>query len=131
MSFYGHEIHVGVDCFSVEPLGLRPGGSLFLPPCKLVNQNPQLGFGRALGDNEGLVAALHQLHFGGMANVVVDECAKVAHSSCHIGERMIIIGAGYPAFILPAGNHLAGFELAIERRFIKEPVHHRLRIAGD
>ena len=28
MSFYGHEIHVGVDCFSVEPLGLRPGGSL-------------------------------------------------------------------------------------------------------
>ena len=33
MSFCGHEIHVGVDCFSVEPLGLRPRGSLFLPPC--------------------------------------------------------------------------------------------------
>ena len=43
MSFYGHEIHVGVDCFSVEPLGLRPGGSLFLPPCELVNQNPLTG----------------------------------------------------------------------------------------
>ena len=57
MSFCGHEIHVGVDCFSVEPLGLRPRGSLFLPPCELVNQNPQQGFRCSLGDNRGLDAS--------------------------------------------------------------------------
>ena len=72
MSFYGHEIHVGVDCFSVEPLGLRPGGSLFLPPCELVNQNPQLGLGSSLRDNEGLVTTLHQLHLGGIADMVIE-----------------------------------------------------------
>ena len=64
MSFYGHEIHVGVDCFSVEPLGLRPGGSLFLPPCELVNQNPQLGLGSSLGNDKSLVVAFHQLNLG-------------------------------------------------------------------
>ncbi len=131
MSFYGHEIHVGVDCFSVEPLGLRPGGSLFLPPCELVNQNPQLGFGCSLGDNEGLVTTLHQFDLGGIADVVIDKRAKVSHSCGHVGKRVVIVGAGYPAFILPPGNHLAGFELAIERRFIKEPVHHGLGIPGN
>ena len=41
MSFYGHEIHVGVDCFSVEPLGLRPGGSLFFQSrCIAANLSP-------------------------------------------------------------------------------------------
>ncbi len=73
MSFYGHEIHVGVDCFSVEPLGLRPGGSLFLSPCELVNQNPQLGFRCSLGDNEGLVTTLHQFNLGGIADMVIEE----------------------------------------------------------
>ena len=53
MSFCGHEIHVGVDCFSVEPLGLRPRGSLFLPPpCELVYQNPTC---RALSFQKGSV----------------------------------------------------------------------------
>ena len=66
MSFYGHEIHVGVDCFSVEPLGLRPGGSLFLPRCELVNQNPQLRFRSTLRDNKRLVTTLHQLNLGAM-----------------------------------------------------------------
>ena len=66
MSFYGHEIHVGVDCFSVEPLGLRPGGSLFLPPCELVNQTPQLGLGSSFRNDKSLVAAFHQLNSGVM-----------------------------------------------------------------
>lgn len=66
MSFYGHEIHVGVDCFSVEPLGLRPGGSLFLPPCELVNQNSQLGLGSSFGNDKSFVAAFHQLNLGVM-----------------------------------------------------------------
>ena len=117
MSFYGHEIHVGVDCFSVEPLGLRPGGSLFLPPCELINQNPLPGFRSSLGNDEGLVTTLHQFDLGGIANVVVNECAKVAHGGSHIGERMVVVCAGYPAFLLPAGNHLGSFELVIERRF--------------
>ena len=64
MSFYGHEIHVGVDCFSVEPLGLRPGGSLFLPPCELINLNPLPGFRSSLGNDEGLVTTFHQFDLG-------------------------------------------------------------------
>nr|DAO58582.1 MAG TPA: hypothetical protein [Caudoviricetes sp.] len=96
---------------------------------KLVNQNPQLGFGGSLGDDECLVASLHQFNFGSVAKVMVNEGGKVSHSCCHVGKRMFIVGAGNPALVLPAGDHLACFELTIKGSFIKEPVDHRLSIA--
>ena len=40
MSSCGHEIHVSVDCFSVKPLGLRPGGFLFYPLVNLLIRRP-------------------------------------------------------------------------------------------
>ncbi len=55
MSFYGHEIHVGVDCFSVEPLGLRPRGSLFLPLVNLLIRIPSRDSGVPSEITEGLM----------------------------------------------------------------------------
>ena len=55
MSFCGHEIHVGVDCFSVEPLGLRPGGSLFHPLVNLLIRRPSWDSGVPSGMTSALL----------------------------------------------------------------------------
>ena len=74
--------------------------------------------------------SLHQLHVGSLADVEIDKGVKIAHGSGHVGKRVVIICTGNPPLIIPFCNHLAGFEFDIKGLFVKEPVYHRLCIAG-